>query len=214
MLSGSQSAQTGRSVCCRVQVHTTRAPVGGRPRNPHPRGPRDGLRRSAAVRWCIKVTRPHRLRMQLSRASVPPVHAAPIAPANDSDGTERGWDTTGSPRCRAPRTDEARAATRVDTRRDHRRFDGQNLRIRAAKIAAEPRKRWRSLRHPGGRLAALSDSSAISGSAWSTRNHSLDRLQNGCSASFLVEGAFDSHAPPQLEFQLKTSTCVLTGRPC
>jgi hypothetical protein len=35
------------------------------------------------------------------------------------------------------------------------------------------------------------------------------RLQNGCSASFLVEGGFDSHAPPPLEFQLKICTSVL-----
>src|SRR5437763_13015375 len=43
----------------------------------------------------------------------------------------------------------------------------------------------------------------------STRSHALeqsgrrlDRLQNGCSASFLVEGGFDSHAPPPLVSKL------------
>jgi len=32
--------------------------------------------------------------------------------------------------------------------------------------------------------------------------HQFDRLQNGCSASFLVEGGFDSHAPPP-QFELR-----------
>jgi hypothetical protein len=41
------------------------------------------------------------------------------------------------------------------------------------------------------------------------RGPSSNRFQNGCSASFLVEGGFDSHAPPPPDFELEISTRVL-----
>jgi hypothetical protein len=41
------------------------------------------------------------------------------------------------------------------------------------------------------------------------QNHPTGRLQNGCSASFLVEGGFDSHAPPPPVSELAFDTDVL-----
>src|SRR5713226_4791946 len=48
---------------------------------------------------------------------------------------------------------------------------------------------------------------------WSTQEQPLDRLQNGCSASFLVEGRFDSqHRPPECELEIRTSVLAWAGQ--
>src|SRR5579859_4966068 len=75
----------------------------------------------------------------------------------------------------------------------------------AAKSAAKPGK---TVAHFGPSRSTKTrhlNSRAPSGSSWSTSEQGFDRLQNGCSASFLVEGEFDSHAPPPAKFDLKTA---------
>jgi hypothetical protein len=65
---------------------------------------------------------------------------------------------------------------------------------------------WGNQEHQGARTRRFRSRRAPPGAAGSTLGHPLSRLQNGCSASFLVEGGFDSHAPPPLEIELKIST--------
>ena len=85
----------------------------------------------------------------------------------------------------------------------------QNRARRAAIFAAQRRRTLAhagpasaqnkvSLIEPSRRRSRLEQAGATSGP-----------FQNGCSASFLVEGGFDSHAPPPAKCNLKNSTRVL-----
>src|SRR5438105_4397329 len=59
-------------------------------------------------------------------------------------------------------------------------------------------------RHRGACSHEILNSVALGGTCWSSMEHQFDRLQNGCSASFLVEGGVDSHAPPPPELKSKS----------
>ena len=50
------------------------------------------------------------------------------------------------------------------------------------------------------------NSRRASWTVWSSLEQALSRLQNGRSASFLVEGGFDSHAPPPPDVEFRTET--------
>ncbi len=76
---------------------------------------------------------------------------------------------------------------------------------------------WSSVRRSPGRSASRRTtrppmSCQHTCARWNKLAHRLDRLKNGCLASFLVEGGFDSHAPPPLECELRRKAFVLAGR--
>ena len=82
-------------------------------------------------------------------------------------------------------------------RRVLRRFvQAKVVALLAASLLQNSGHRWGNQEHLGARTLPLRSRLAWPGAAGSTLGRPLNRLQNGCSASFLVEGGFDSHAPP------------------